>query len=370
MEVIKYLNSKGGPDSAIEPLKEEYSIKVREYWDDGLFVLNYDQINSPKVHPITKECRGLILTYDREWRVVSRSFDRFFNLGESPEEYPYFDITKATCYEKIDGSLIKIYYWNGKWHVSTRGTAFAETATPMGDVFKDLVYKALGIEKDTDFQLWCIGHFESECTEVFELTSRENRVVTQYEGYKLWYLGTRHNHSGEYDYNPNITNGVCIPKKFTFSSVDSIIKSSKELKNLEEGYVCYQDGTPIVKVKSPAYVAVHHIRGEGTPSPKRIMQLVLMNEQDEYLKYFPEDEEFFTPYIMALLDLQMEMVKLWEEVKEVKDQKEFALVVKDKIYSAALFQAKATGGSPITMFNEQKESYKLKVLENYLKDAS
>ena len=74
MQVQKYLKEFG-----IEALKQEFGIKVKEY-EEGLCVLNYDQINSPKSHPIVKECRSLIL--DKEFNVVSRSMDRFFNYNQ------------------------------------------------------------------------------------------------------------------------------------------------------------------------------------------------------------------------------------------------------------------------------------------------
>src|SRR4051812_14440572 len=103
MEVIKYLKQYG-----LKALEEEFSIKAKIY-EEGLIVLNYDQIySSTKAHPIVAECRGLIL--DTDFNIVSRSFDRFFNLGEQPETQTDIDISKAVCMEKIDGSLIKIYH--------------------------------------------------------------------------------------------------------------------------------------------------------------------------------------------------------------------------------------------------------------------
>jgi T4 RnlA family RNA ligase len=371
MKVIEYLNGHSTPAVAIEGIKAEYGIKVREYWEEMLFVFNYDQIKSPKTDPIVKECRGLILTYGQnKWEVVSRSFDRFYNAGEAPEEYPHFDITKATCYEKVDGSLIKIYHYRDKWHISTRGTAFAETNTPMGVNFKGLVLKALDCNDDDEFQCWCIEEgLNEDYTEVFEITCRENRVVTRYEGYKLWYLSSRENSTGKFDYIDKEdwnTGRVYHPQVYTFDTLQAITESSKNLPNLQEGYVCYQEGVPTVKVKSPAYVAVHHIRGEGTPSPKRIMQLLLMNEQEEYLKYFPEDQEFFTPYEDALEGLLREMSFTYDTYKGEVDQKQFALHVKDNNFSGVLFKARQAGEDVIECFHSFPESYKIKVLEGYI----
>mgnify|MGYP003565423402 CR=1 FL=1 len=55
LNTVKYLKNHTYKD-----IKNEFGIKVKEY--DDRIVLNYSQINSPKYHPIVKECRALILS--------------------------------------------------------------------------------------------------------------------------------------------------------------------------------------------------------------------------------------------------------------------------------------------------------------------
>ena len=97
MDVVDYLKM-----HSLEKLKNEFGIVVKEYPD--LYVLNYDQIESPKLNDIVRECRGLIL--DKDYNIVSRSFDRFFNYGEN-ETGKDIDITKCSVYDKIDGSRLR-----------------------------------------------------------------------------------------------------------------------------------------------------------------------------------------------------------------------------------------------------------------------
>ena len=361
MQVLDYIKENG-----IQKLNEEFSIMVKVY-DEGLYVLNYDQINSPKAHPIVMECRGLII--DHSFNIVSRSLDRFFNLGEQPDTQLHLDWTKAECAEKVDGSLIKIYNWKGTWYCSTRGTAFAESNCNFGDSFKSLIFKALDCDDEIEFQHLCNLWLDSDWTYILELTCRENRVVKSYDGYTLHYLASRHNQSGEfgdeYEKQAALMIGAREINTFKFSSVDDCINTAKHLPDLEEGYVVYQDGKPVCKVKSPAYVAVHHIRGEGL-SPKRIMQLVLINEQDEYLNYFPEDEKFFTPYVEALEKLLNDIVVVYEQFEGITEQKEFALNVKDYPFSGVLFQARQKKKDVIETFHEQSEPFKMKVLETFV----
>ena len=233
MKVIEYLKSNG-----VKSLEQEYSVIVKEY--DDLYVLNYDQIESPKTSDIVKECRGLIL--DKQFNVVSRSFDRFFNYGEAGC-CKDLDITKCSIYEKIDGSLIKIYCYKGIWYVSTRGTAFAETSvSDFGITFKELVFKALGVYSEDEFQFECGNCLFEDNTYMFEVTSRENRVVTRYGGYDLWFLACRSNSCGTYLGTSAINHRrlrVKLPKVYTFNSVDEMINAPKELPNPEDGYVVY-----------------------------------------------------------------------------------------------------------------------------------
>jgi hypothetical protein len=94
MNVQLYLEQHG-----LEKLQEEFFICVNDYGD--FCVLNYSQIDSPRFHPICDECRSLILEKNT-WKILSRSFDRFYNYQENPNDKD-FPIDKALVQEKVDG---------------------------------------------------------------------------------------------------------------------------------------------------------------------------------------------------------------------------------------------------------------------------
>lgn len=347
----------------LDYLKTELGISVKEYPEaqPPRIVLNYSQIESPKSNPYVMQSRGLILNSET-FEVLCLPFDRFFNLGEVYDHSSMIDWSKAECHEKVDGSLIKIY-WDGlKWCIATRGTAFAESdVNGFPITFKDLVLRALGCETDHQFQMKCMFNLTFLKTYLFEVTSRENRVVTTYDGYTLWWLGTRCNITGRFENHDDcvVKLGAKLPRKFKFNTTENCIKTAASLPDLQEGYVIYQDGVPLCKIKSPAYVAVHHIKGEGL-SPKRIAELVLSNEQDEYLKYFPEDKQYIQPYVDVMNSLFDEMMGMAKETRTIDDQKEFAMEVKDLIYSSVLFQWKKK--TVVDFFHDQSIHYKRKIL--------
>lgn len=354
MKVLEYIKQNG-----LEALNTDFGIIIKKYPDDRLIVLNYDQIHSPK-NDITSECRSLILDYD--YNIVSRSFDRFFNYGEN---LTTFNPATAVAYEKIDGSLIKIYNYKGVWYVSTRGTAFAESTVNGWDItFKEMVFRALEVFDDDHFQIKASIFLLPELTYIFEITGVENRVVTRYSGYNLYLLTTRENLTGAY-YRLTLNRSGFkheIPKKFKFSTIEDCIETAKHLPDLQEGYVMYEDGVPVCKVKSPAYVAVHHIRGEGL-NPKRIAELVVINEQEEYLNYFEEDRKFFTPYVEKLNNTLTTAQEIFTIANKLNSQKDFALAIKDYPWFAFAFQARKSGEPDIIKtFNKQETNYKIKFL--------
>lgn len=356
MHVQTYLRTHG-----LSKLTEELGIKVKSYPEEGLLVLNYSQIDSPKSHPVVMECRGLIL--DMEFNVVSRSMCRFFNLGEVPESQAHIDLSKAVCYEKVDGSLIRIYNYKGTWYIATRGMAFAEATVNGFDVtFKELVLKALACTEE-EFQDKCNLWFLPDVTYICEITSTENRCVKPYTGYTLWYLTARSNSTYEYldqSYNVSVF-GLSFPRMYSFDSMDNLKETVNNLKNLDEGYVLYQDGVPVCKIKSPAYCAVHLLRGEGL-NPKRVCELVLTGEQEEYLAYFPEDRPFIQEYVDKFNSIMQALELAYCSYRTLLDQKAFALAIKNVTGNSVLFMARKMNISVKEAFKLMPDNAKLKML--------
>lgn len=131
--------------------------------------------------------------------------------------------------------------------------------------------------------------------------------------------------------------GWLLPRYYPCTDVKQIEELVNNLPNLEEGVVLYDtEGTPVLKVKSKAYLASHHLRGEGL-NPKRCMDLVIMNETDEYLTVFPEDVSMLQPYINAYDTLWDSIAWSWGKHRDIETRKGFALSVKDLPHSSILF---------------------------------
>ena len=105
--------------------------------------------------------------------------------------------------------------------------------------------------------------------------------------------------------------------------------------------------------------------GEGLTN-NRIKEIVLLNEQDEYLTYFPEDEVYFTDYINSYQNMIWHMETDWMAYNNIIDQKEFALHVKDFAYAPVLFMAKRQGQNAVNVFADMTPNQRMNIFNKFL----
>ena len=362
LEVQKFLLTHGK-----DALVEKFAIKMREY--DDLWVLNYNQIESrPTNHQIVCECRNLILSKDFT-EVYHRSFDRFFNWGQ--HGINDFPIHESIALEKMDGSLIGCWHHplHDKWYACTRSLAFAEGTTTNGTVFYDLVKRALNGRDANDI---FYNTFNPDYSFIFELVSPESRVVKPYQETALYALALRNKKTGEYKeygswFDCKEFNFCKYPKKYSFNTVEECIEFNKANTDpFDEGFVCYHGETQTgIKLKSPSYLAIANLRMNGAISTRRIIDLVFMQDWEEYLQYFESDRNLFFPYINSYNILIENINNISELYKNIVDQKEFALKIKDFPFKSILFQ-KRNGKSLEECFNKLSDNTKLQLLSHYL----
>jgi hypothetical protein len=329
MKVIEFIRDKGLDSLESDP----YFVTVNRY-DNGLVVLNYSQIDSPKYAPIVSECRGLILDSNNDYRVVARSFDRFYHYEEIKNREKRL-ISDAVIFEKIDGSLISAYHYNDEWHVATRKMAVAEGTTAYGNTFRQVFDKAFDIKK--------LDGFNEDYNYIFELVSPETRVVTPYPNYEVFLLTVRDRKLGrelpEYVVN-NCAEflGVKRPKRYKMNSFDDIVKSFESLPPTDEGYVCLWPDFFRCKIKNPAYLAIANMRINGGINKNSVIHLVVTGNDTDYLINFPEDTLLFKPYQVVMKSIVNDVRNIWGQVRHLTDKKSYAMIVKDLPISHIMFK--------------------------------
>ena len=370
MELIKFIQ-KYGEDKLHE-------LGVHFYKHGDLTVYQYSQIESfPfKRNPVVIESRGVVL--DNNLKVIARAFDRFFNYGEDGI-CPDINWLDCHIYEKVDGSFIKIFHYNGNWHAGTKKTVYGNTdVNGFNVMFKDLVYKGFNVQTQEEFNSIFEG-FEG-LTLIFELTSCENKVVKSYTGTQMWLLAVRDNTTGDYINKDKIISDlkntgrlekhlIRLPKKFVFDSYSACAKASEELTDLDEGYVVYNNnGVPILKIKSPTYVAAHQLRGNGLTGNKAL-KLVINFEESEYLSLFPEDKEIIDKYVNARNKLFDSLDFVWEKYKDAPTIKDFALTIGNYSESSILIKKyKNRDKTFLEIFNDFLFSRRKSFISKFLND--
>ena len=139
VKTIAYIQAHG-----LEALAKNLLVTARRHPKyPNLVMLKYNQVLSPMEDPVVQECRGLILDEAEGWRVVSRPYDKFFNYGEPLAAV--IDWATARVYEKLDGSLMTLYFYDGAWQVASSGMPDGGGTLHDGTgTFRELFWKRRG----------------------------------------------------------------------------------------------------------------------------------------------------------------------------------------------------------------------------------
>lgn len=305
-------------------------------------------IDSEKFVDIVRECRALVLD-SSDWSLVSRSYFRFFNLGEifpnqkDDRDIPdkAFDFDNCIYQTKEDGSLISLYFWCGTWHISTRSSFGFGDVNGSGYTWRDLFEKA------------CPRYAElnPDYTYTFELCTPYSQIVRFYPE-PTAYLLTIFKGENELSHNsPQFQNakelGIRVVDAHAFTSLDQMVEFLNEVEKTDvtfEGFVLRDRQNRRLKAKNLAYLNLHRTLNNGNVVlPKNLIPLIMNSEIDEVLGYF----EFLRPEVDKWRDIiyneQMKVELLWHQYNGLPI-KEFALAIKGQTkFTHVLFLAKRSG---------------------------
>lgn len=374
LQVLKLINQNRNWEEILS--SSPYNIIIKHKGD--FVLLKYSQIEpkSDMSYDIVQECRGLILKRDniellsnppiQQYKVASMRFTKFFNYGQEEAAKLEFPCEAS---EKIDGSLIGVWYDNETgWHVSTSGNIDAEDA-PV-DVGKYKSYRDIFDEAWGDLSFDILN---KECTYMFELVSPYTKLVVPYNETKLYLLAVRNNITLEEFDRAYIStmaqvlfgDKIKAPKSFICNSIEEIKSVTDKMTDKDEnfeGFVLCDINFNRIKLKSALYTELFFIRGEGVFSNKKILKIILDEQDDDILAYFPEYKEQFDA-VRHKLCLFIDNLKssLSDGEKMCKeDRKSFAEWAKLQNRSDILFRAYSCN------YWEQDEDFKYEFFKKYM----
>ena len=330
-----------------------------------LRILNYSQLDSPKTHPVVMECRSLILDYGAN--VASKSFTRFFNVGEATEITDKFDWTNYKAFEKVDGSLTQMFCYNGEWMMATRSTfgqwKMEDTNFTWEDLFWSLLKK---------------HHVESVLnpnhTYVFELCSPYNQVVTLHSEPKLVLLdivsrdtvfirGTLDNHISACDYIADYLR-VQRPKIYNINS-----KHPQDIKDFvnsmdgsEEGLVIQDYSGMRLKCKNTSWLARAALKNNNNFYYKDLYDVVWKGETSEVCTYFPLVKEKCQRLEDLIRSVKTMLKCAYSGVKNEIIQKDFAIKLNQLVLPLrwVLFECRRHNKTVDEIFSDSKYYEKIK----------
>jgi len=199
----------------------------------------------------TLMARGLILDPQGK-RIVALTFPKFFNFGEVSTQLPDLPFTVT---EKMDGSLGLVFYWQGKWHVATKGSFQSDQAQWAA---KWMQKNIVNVQLDTNL------------TYLTEIIYPSNKIVVSYSFEGLVLLGGYDLTTGfevfdaAHTWLPYV--GLSIfPKTYTYDSLDFMLGVAKTLDVDHEGFVVRFSNGYRIKIKGDEYCRVHRLISNCTP---------------------------------------------------------------------------------------------------------
>lgn len=302
-------------------LSQNYDIKVVNHPSLPLILLNYSY-KSPKMSPLARECRGLVLE-KHTYNLVARSFLRFFNYSEVREEDNKFDWTNFSCQSKEDGSLINLFNYNKEWIWTTRASFCTDIS------WINTIRSAIKCTKENKYIEW-LNHLNPTFSYTFELCSPFNKVIRNYSTPTLYLLTM---FRGEVEFGITETNlstppNCSRPSSYCFEDLEDVQNFIAEVLDDQtfEGVVVRDRNNNRLKIKSPSYLVLHKLKNNGQITIPYLLPFVLKHDH-ELLVYFPEYEKEYQELDDRLNTIHNELEKLWKEVQDIKDQKQFALSI-------------------------------------------
>ena len=299
---------------------------------NDMYLYNYNScVLVPRDHPVLMRCRGLVINKDKQ--ILGYPFDRFFN--EYEKERTDINWKMAEAQEKLDGSLVCIFWNYTGWEITTRGS----------------FYPVDGNENNVDFAELFRKHFKDFKTLVptlcytFELITKQNRIVTRYNEEMIYLIGARDSINMFKEVSQetldviSYINKIKRPKQYTVMNVEHCKALFRDLRDDEEGLVVVDDKFNRIKLKQKSYLEMGKIVMLNDQAIFEYVYKDKINEIDvEFLKQLPEVKEKIKYIKGYWSNLYHYIYGTYIHIKlDTKTRKEFAIKACEYKFKAILF---------------------------------
>lgn len=249
--------------------------------------------------PITMMARGLVLDVDAR-EIVATPFPKFFNWLERPGDTVPDEPFEVT--EKLDGSLIILFWWKDKWYAVTRGS-FESSQAKWAQAWID--------ERD-------LSPLQRGVTYLCEAIYPENQIVVSYTRSGLEFLAAydetgRELRRDQLEFTAQRL-GWNVARSRGFRSISDLLAHTKTLGRNEEGFVLRFKSGLRLKFKGEEYLRMHRLASRCTPLGVWAM-IEAKDDLDVVRAGLPE--EFWDDYDRICYLLNKNIYDHWLRVEEI-----------------------------------------------------
>lgn len=325
----------------IENEVDQGFVNVNTCNETGLQIYCYSKATtfSKAWNDYTLISRGLIVSSTGK-SIVGRPFPKFFNYGEligTGQGVSQFT-EKFEVFEKMDGSLIILFFYAGKWRTATKGSFTSDQALWAANYIKYMDTESL-VKGDTY---------------LLEATYPANKIVIPYPDERLTMLAAYKADGEEYSYEDlrytAIEAGFHCVVKYDFKDLHDLVEQTKKLPFTQEGFVIRFENGYRIKLKGDEYCRLH--RAISRLTPLCVWELML-NADDLQLYKSELPEEFWKDFetMVYLINIKLAEVlqritALHEQYKHVADRDLMGTFKGSKLDLGLLFTFRKSKGIP------------------------
>ena len=275
-----------------------YCIEVREDRPvSNLFLLHYTDM-SEIGNKVVEECNGLVMDKNI-LKIVGYGMNRVYTEQEMPHD---LDWNSGEFYNCIDGTMIKVYYYNCKWQISTNKCINGEKSKWDADSSFSELFR----ECDVNFELLD----KNKCYS-YVLTHPENRIVIPYSKTSAFLVAERNMETFE------LSEYFISSKKFSDSNKYHSAKTSIFL----EGSFLVKFEDKIVRLDSQEFEFVKSLKNNSRDLISRYIDFLGDENGKNAMKYyFFEYTEEFERVDNDLIHLTRIIMNLYKKIYMFREQ--------------------------------------------------
>lgn len=321
--------------------------------------------------PNALECRGHLFEINPDGtpiRLASLPLPKFFNYRENPFTMDLdFDNPKQVML-KMDGSLISTYLHGMRHGELSTGELRLKSKTALASDQAVAAMSWLALPENIAFKSALETMARWNLTVILEWVSPDNRIVIGYEKPALVVLAVRDNLNGGYEFPGTLIGELPILRNHWVETYNHVTNMSEFIENAPglqgiEGFVIQLASGQYVKIKTTAYLALHHTK-DSINSPRRLFACVLEEASDDLRSLFADD-----PLAIATIQAMEDQVEKWHNhlattvegyynANKHLDRKEYAIKGQQELDGKGF-------GLAMMKYLGKEVSYKEFMLKNY-----